>query len=82
VSSGHTTWYELACEIRRQVASSSQIDRVFAADLKTAARRPTFCALANRKLLDLGIDMPTWQSTIERHLTARGIALVGNAIPL
>ncbi len=79
VCSGHSTWYELACEIRRQVASPATIERLFASDLKSAARRPTFCALSNHKLRDLGIDLPPWQTTIAQHLGTRGISLVGNA---
>jgi dTDP-4-dehydrorhamnose reductase len=44
---------------------------VMAADFKTTAPRPLFCALSNRKLVARGIEMPSWQSVIRRHLTAR-----------
>ena len=37
------------------------------ADAGLLAPRPRFAALSNRKLLDEGIDMPTWQSALARY---------------
>jgi dTDP-4-dehydrorhamnose reductase len=37
------------------------------ADAALLAPRPRFAALSNRKLLDEGIDMPTWQSALSRY---------------
>ena len=46
------------------------------------APRPQFCALSNRKLLALGINMPSWQSAIMRHVAARRADVpVGAASP-
>jgi len=71
VNSGYTTWYELAVEIARQMGVRSRITPTMSTDVVTAAPRPRFCALSNRKLCALRIEMPTWQSAIERYLFAR-----------
>jgi dTDP-4-dehydrorhamnose reductase len=71
VNSGFTTWYDLAHEVARQLSVTADIVPVAAADLKTTAPRPVFCALSNRKLAAFGIDMPSWQSAIRRHLASR-----------
>jgi dTDP-4-dehydrorhamnose reductase len=61
---------KLASEVARQLGVPARIP-VMTTDLKTDAPRPLFCALSNRKLLAVGIDMPSWQSAIERHLATR-----------
>jgi dTDP-4-dehydrorhamnose reductase len=71
VNSGWSTWYELACEVARQLGVPARIEPVMTTDLKAVATRPLFCALSNRKLLAVGIDMPSWQSAVERHLVRR-----------
>jgi dTDP-4-dehydrorhamnose reductase len=71
VNSGPTTWYELTREIARQLNIAVRIETLAASDLKTVARRPRQCALSNDKIQALGIDMPTWQSAIDRHVRQR-----------
>ena len=71
VASGHTNWYELAREIARQLDVDARIEPILAADLQTPARRPQFCALSNDKLRRLGLDLPSWQSALARHLACR-----------
>jgi dTDP-4-dehydrorhamnose reductase len=34
------------------------------------ALRPRYCALSNEKLAAAGIQMPTWQDALRRHLAA------------
>jgi dTDP-4-dehydrorhamnose reductase len=70
VNSGFSSWYELAAEVARSLGITGRIEPVMAADLKTVAFRPRFCALSNRKLQAAGVDMPSWQSAIRRHLAA------------
>jgi dTDP-4-dehydrorhamnose reductase len=72
VNSGYATWYGLATAIARQVGVTADIAPIASASVKTAAARPLFCALSNRKLLAAGIDMPSWESALARHLAARG----------
>jgi dTDP-4-dehydrorhamnose reductase len=67
VNSGFSTWYELAVEIANFFGIGGCIQPVLAADLKTIASRPQFCALSNVKLHAVGVAMPTWQSAIRRH---------------
>jgi dTDP-4-dehydrorhamnose reductase len=71
VNSGWSTWYELACEVARQLGVPALIEPVMTSDLKAQATRPQYCALSNQKLVAAGIDMPSWQSAIERHLATR-----------
>lgn len=73
VASGTTTWYELAEDVARRLGFEPRIEPVQASDLKTVAPRPRFCALSNERLARIGIEMPTWQFTIERHLASRSI---------
>jgi dTDP-4-dehydrorhamnose reductase len=72
VNSGFATWYDVALEISRQLFRPADIVPVFASDLVTPALRPRFCALANQKLLSLGIEMPSWGRAIAQHLAIRG----------
>jgi dTDP-4-dehydrorhamnose reductase len=68
VNSGFTTWYELAQEVSRQLQIPADIVPVLSTASTAPALRPRFCALSNRKLTALGIDMPSWKSALERHL--------------
>jgi dTDP-4-dehydrorhamnose reductase len=83
VNTGFASWYELAVTVSRALGISGRIEPVTAADLKTVASRPRFCALSNQKLKSVGVDMPTWESAIERHLAgvvgARAIVRAGAA---
>ena len=72
VNSGHVTWYGLAAAIARQVGVAADITPTVSASVKTAALRPQFCALSNRKLSAAGVEMPSWQSALARHLVVRG----------
>jgi len=71
VNSGYATWYGLAAAIARAAGVNTDIMPTMSAEVKTPAVRPRFCALSNRKLSALGIEMPTWESAVERHLAAR-----------
>jgi dTDP-4-dehydrorhamnose reductase len=70
VNSGFSTWYELAVEIVCALGIGGRIEPVMAADLKTVALRPRFCALSNLKLYGVGVVMPNWQSAIRQHFSA------------
>ncbi len=68
VNSGYSTWVEVAKEIGARLGIVARIEPVLSTDFKTAVERPRFCALSNAKLFDLGIEMPTWQSAVRRHI--------------
>lgn len=71
VNAGHTTWHELAREVARQAGVEPRLEPVPVASVTLKAPRPTYCALAIDKLRGVGIEMPTWQDAIRRHLEAR-----------
>jgi len=69
VSSGATTWFDLAHHVAACLSLPPSIERLTVAELSTVARRPQYCALSNEKLRGVGIEIPDWQSTIARHLS-------------
>jgi dTDP-4-dehydrorhamnose reductase len=71
VNSGHATWCDVALEIARQLNIPSRIEPIRAVDHEYPAPRPLFCALSNKKLVDAGVGMPSWQMAVERHLEGR-----------
>lgn len=68
VNSGHCTWLELAVEAARLLDVQAKLDVVQFADVQLPAARPQYCALSNRKLRALGIDMPSWQDALGRYV--------------
>jgi dTDP-4-dehydrorhamnose reductase len=80
VNSGFTTWYELAHEVSRRLGIAAEIIPTAASELPTPAPRPRFCALSNQKLLALGIDMPSWQVALARHLANRYVQPVADRV--
>ncbi len=71
VNSGFCTWLEFAEEAARQLGVEPRIEPVALADARLRAARPLFCALSNRKLQTVGIEMPSWQDALARYLAAR-----------
>ena len=71
VSSQWTTWHGLALQAAQLIGSASRIVPVLAADVRTRARRPQFCALSNARLAAAGFVMPTWQQALRRHVAMR-----------
>src|SRR5262249_13690695 len=59
VNSGQCSWLELTCEVARQLGVEPRLVPMRMADVALRAQRPQYCALSNRKLKDLGIEMPT-----------------------
>ena len=71
VASGWTTWFELANEIAAFLGVKARVVPVRSQDFPTVARRPRFCALSNRKLVQLGLEPPGWRLTLARYLAER-----------
>ena len=71
VNSGSCTWLELALEAARLLGVEARIEPVRIADVSLRAARPRYCALSNRKLLDAGVAMPTWQAALSHYLATR-----------
>ena len=70
VNTGHGTWLELATEAARILKVPARFEAVRFADVKLPAARPMYCALANRKMTSLGIEMPTWQDALARYINS------------
>jgi len=68
VNSGVTTWHALAEEIARLLGREATLVPVRVADVPMRARRPQYAALSNDKLRSAGVEMPTWQNALRRHL--------------
>jgi dTDP-4-dehydrorhamnose reductase len=68
VNSGHCTWLEFAQELARLLGVEPRFVPMRMADVPMRAARPQYCALSNEKLRSIGIDMPTWQDALARHL--------------
>ncbi len=68
---GSASWYEFACEAKRQARADLQIEPIAADQWKAIAVRPRFSALDNAKLRELGIAMPSWRDGIAAYLALR-----------
>jgi dTDP-4-dehydrorhamnose reductase len=71
VNSGLCTWHELGAEIARLLDVPARLVPVRVADVRLPAERPQYCALSNAKLAALGIEMPSWQDALARHIARR-----------
>jgi dTDP-4-dehydrorhamnose reductase len=71
VDSGSVTWYDFAREAVRQAGAAIAVEPIAAHQWKAPAIRPRFSALANAKLAELGIAMPSWRAGIAAYLASR-----------
>ncbi len=65
---GAITWYEYAKKALELAGVEGVVEPISASEWKVAARRPSYSALANRKLEALGITMPNWEAGIADYL--------------
>jgi dTDP-4-dehydrorhamnose reductase len=70
VNTGITTWKGLADHARRLLGGSAEIVGIKTSDVNMRAPRPRYCALANDKLQQAGIDMPSWEDALERYVAS------------
>ena len=75
VNSGIGTWLDVATEAARLLGVPARFDVVTLADVALRAVRPQYCAMSNAKLAAIGIDMPSWQSALARHVHAAGASV-------
>ncbi len=69
VSSGSTTWYEVALTVASLLGRPSEaVTPIKVADVTFRAARPQFAALSNHKLAGAGFVMPTWQAMLATYL--------------
>lgn len=67
---GFISWYDFACEIFKQVGSTTKVIPVSTEEYGLSkALRPLNSRLGKSKLLENGFDsLPTWQNALERYL--------------
>ncbi|MBU2647035.1 dTDP-4-dehydrorhamnose reductase [bacterium] len=66
-NSSYASRYELARYYIEKTGRQNIVVPVPMSSFKTAARRPLFAAMSNRKIQkELGIDIPTWQEGVDR----------------
>jgi dTDP-4-dehydrorhamnose reductase len=75
VNSGPTTWADVAAEAARLLGLPLRMTPMTLESVQLRARRPRYSALSNAKLAAAGIDMPTWQDALGRHLAHHPRAL-------
>ena len=68
VNDGSGTWVDIAVELTRLLGRDADIVPVSVNDVKLTAKRPRYCALANDKLREASIEMPTWQDALRRYV--------------
>jgi dTDP-4-dehydrorhamnose reductase len=72
VNSGSTTWDALTRELARLAGRpDAPIATARMAELAMRVRRPLNAALSNEKLRAAGIEMPSWQDALARHVRMR-----------
>jgi dTDP-4-dehydrorhamnose reductase len=72
VNSGSATWKGLGEALVGLLATDVGLKGVAMADVPMRAPRPQYCALSNARLGALGIEMPTWQDALARHVRSLG----------
>ncbi len=65
---GPVSWYDFACAALQLSGIRHPIEPISASQWKAPARRPAYSALANARLADLGIALPTWRDGIAAYL--------------
>jgi dTDP-4-dehydrorhamnose reductase len=68
VNSGSTTWHGLAEVVAHLLGARAGLQAVAMADVPMQAPRPQYCALSNARLRAIGVEMPTWQDALARHV--------------
>jgi len=69
VNEGYCNWYDFTKEIFNISGwdAQTQITPIQSNELKRLARRPTFSALRNKKLENLGLRMRNWKEALKDY---------------
>lgn len=65
---GFTTWYDFTKEILKLANISCGIIPVTSEEYVTPAKRPKNSMMSKEKLLDAGVEIPSWEDALERYL--------------
>lgn len=65
---GFTTWYDFTKEIFKVANISCNVVPVTSEEFVRPAKRPKNSMMAKEKLLDAGVEIPSWEDALERYL--------------
>lgn len=72
VNSGAGTWFEFAREIVEAAGVRAKVAPTTSAEYPTAAIRPAYTALDNRKAAGIVGEIPSWSDGLRRYLVEKG----------
>jgi dTDP-4-dehydrorhamnose reductase len=72
VNSGEATWFEFAREIIRRAGVSAKVIPITSNEFATAAVRPSYSVLDNRKAGSIVGRIPDWEDALDRYLREKG----------
>lgn len=67
-NSGATTWYDLAQSIFQVAKLTVNVEPITTREFAAKAPRPAYSVLNCNKAKSIGIELPTWQSALERYV--------------
>lgn len=65
---GFTTWYDFTKTFFKMQGIECKVTPVTSEEFKSKAHRPNNSQLSKEKLLNCGIEIPTWEDAVERYL--------------
>ncbi|EEB74020.1 dTDP-4-dehydrorhamnose reductase [Thermococcus sp. AM4] len=68
VNEGYCSWYEFTKAIFEILGWNVEIEPIKSNELNRLAKRPSFSALENRRLHELGLKMPDWREGLREYL--------------
>jgi dTDP-4-dehydrorhamnose reductase len=81
VNSGAATWFEFARQIVEEAGVQARAVPTTSAEYPTAAIRPAYTALDNRKAAEVAGEIPAWRDALRRYLVEKGHAGKGQTQP-
>jgi dTDP-4-dehydrorhamnose reductase len=70
-NAGDCTWFEFAQEILKSSGLATTVRPVSSQQMARPAPRPAYSVLSPRRLLAIGIEMPSWRDALRRYLEQR-----------
>ena len=71
VGAGHATWFDVTGELAACLGVEPAVRGITLDELNLRAPRPRFCALSNRRLAAVGVEMPHWRDAVARYAQLR-----------
>lgn len=65
---GYTTWFDFTKEIYKIAGITCEINPVTSEQFVRPAKRPANSMLSKEKILDAGIEIPSWEDALTRYL--------------